>query len=177
MDSLEIVERYIVLLLGVKERPIPSELYLQKEIFLLSNLKKSLQEEFNFKKHYYGPFSQILKESLRSPSYLKDAFDFKNKEIFLAKNGKKEYSNMVKKYRKKKEFINVLTSLKLIREMYEKLNSEELLFLVYETYPEYTKFSKISDALIKNKNKRRKIIESIFSKSVITERRYQELKK
>ena len=34
LDELEIIERYILLLLGILDRPIPSSLHLQKELFV-----------------------------------------------------------------------------------------------------------------------------------------------
>ena len=34
MEEIEVIERYIILLLGVKNNPIPTTTHLQKEIFL-----------------------------------------------------------------------------------------------------------------------------------------------
>jgi len=175
MDSAEIVERYVVLLLGSKEGPIPSLTHLQKELFLLSNFKESLKEDFNFEAHYYGPYSQILDDSVKYPFHLKETFSFDNKKIFLSKNGKAEYKHMLEENKSKKEFVEIISSLKLIRELYDQLSYDELLFMVYETYPEYTRLSSISDKLTKDQVIRKKLIESIFSKGIITEERYEEL--
>ena len=82
---------------------------------------------------------------------------------------------MVEKY-KNNSFQIFLSSLKLIRDLYDELENEELLFLIYETYPEYTEYSRISDELLKNKSKRVKITRSLLSKGIITEKRFEELK-
>ncbi|MFH1311081.1 MAG: hypothetical protein ABIH65_01610 [Nanoarchaeota archaeon] len=175
MDGLEVVERHLILLLGVKETPIKSDLYLQKEMFILSNSKEELKDELNFDKHYYGPYSQILQEILLKPTYIKDPFDFDGKRILLSENGKKEYERMIKEYSKDKRFSKLLLSLKLIREMYDVLSSNELLFLIYETYPDYVDFSSVAKEII-NEPMRSRIIDSLFSKGIITDERYKELK-
>lgn len=176
MDEAELVERYMILLLGSSENPIPSDLHLQKEIFLLSNFKSFIADSFSFQKHYFGPYSQVLDESLKNPAYFPEAFKFNKKMILLSDNGKKEFLDMTKEFSKEKEFQMIMSSLKLLREIYDKLTKDELLLLVYKTYPEFTEFSQISDKLLKDKNIRIKLSESIFSKGLITQERYNELK-
>ena len=176
MDSPELIERHIVLLLGVERRALPSMLHLQKEMFLLSNLKESLKEELNFEKHYYGPYSQVLDESIKNPLHLSNAFDFENKKILLTASGQREFLKMIKEYSSEKKFLDLISSIKLLRGLYDKLSGDELLFLIYKTYPKYTEFSKISDRLIKNVNIKNRILGSLLSKGVITEKRYGELK-
>ncbi len=176
MDEAELVERNMILLLGAKERAIPSDLHLQKEIFLLSNFKEGISDIFNFQKHYLGPYSQVLDESLKNPAYFPKAFDFDYNKISLSKDGKKEFSNMIKKFSKEKNFQILFYSLKLLRDLYDKLTKEELMFLIYETYPTYTEFSQVSNKLTKNEFTRSKLLNSILSKGLITQERYEELK-
>ena len=176
MESSELVERYLILLLGVAKNPIPSDIHLQKEIFILSNFKKVLAEEFNFQKHYFGPYSQVVEEAVKNPAHFSNAFEFDGKRVFLSENGKKEFGEMVSEFDRERDFEITLSSLKLIRNIYDRLTKEELLFLVYETYPEYTEFSSISDKLIKDERVRNKLLNSIFSKGLITPERYAELK-
>jgi uncharacterized protein YwgA len=176
MNEAEFIERYMILLLGASEKPLPSDLHLQKEIFLLSNFKETIAESFNFQKHYFGPYSQVLDEALKNPAYFSDAFDFSNKKILLTDIGKKEFLSMIKKFSKEIDFQVILSSLRLLRNLYDKLTRDELLLLIYITYPEYTEFSQVSDRLLKNEFTRNKLLESIFSKGLITEERYKELK-
>lgn len=176
MESNELVERYAILLLGSKENPIPSSLHLQKEMFILSKLKESLKEDLSFQEHYFGPFSQILDEVIKHPAYIKDAFDFERNKIVLSEKGNKEFYEMFKENSYNNKFLKLISSIKLIRSIYDKLSKEEILFLIYETYPEYTEISKVSDNLIKNKIKREKIIKNLFLKGTITEKRYLEFK-
>lgn len=175
MDSSELVERYLILLLGAKENPVPSEVHLQKEIFILSNFRKSLLEEFNFQKHYLGPYSQVIEQAVKSPAHFSEAFDFDGKKISLSHYGKKEYSNMIKEFKGQEEFNLILSSLNLIREIYDKLSKDELLFLIYETYPGYTEFSGIYTGLNKDKLSRKRILNSLLTKGLITDNRYKEL--
>jgi len=176
MDSSERIERYLILLLGIKEDLSLSDLFLQKEMFLFSNFKEDLKDDLSFEKHYYGPYSQVIEEAILNPSHISNAFGCEGKRIFLTEEGKKEFREMIKNNSDKDEFIKLLSGIKLIRNIYDKLSGNELLFLIYETYPEYTKFSKISDNLTKNETTRKRVIDGLFSKGIITEKRYEELK-
>ena len=176
MDSQEMIERYLLLLLGVKQLAVPSALHLQKEMFLLSNFKENLKEELDFKKHYYGPFSQIIEESIKSPTYLSEAFDFIGEKVALSDEGRAEFNKLIQENKGNKEFDLILLGVALIRNLYDRLNKEELLFLIYSTYPEYTEFSNVSDDLLKNDANRIRILNNLLSKGVITLERYEELK-
>jgi len=74
MESIEFVEKYAILALGVKKEPIPSEVHIQKELFILSNVKSDLKEHFNFEKHYLGPFSRNLSNIINAPVFIRNAF-------------------------------------------------------------------------------------------------------
>lgn len=177
MESVEVVEKYAILMVGSVERPIPSDLHMQKELFILSKIKPSIQEHFNFQKHYIGPFSPALRDVVESSVYVDRAFVRKGRNIFLSKTGKVEFRDLFKRHRKKSDF-NVLNSyMKLIRIIYDKLSSDELLFIIYDTYPDYTEFSNFSDIIMKNKRKITSIVHSLFKKGIITKQRHDELKK
>jgi uncharacterized protein YwgA len=175
MEEQEVIEYTLLLMMGVNKKPLTGT-QLQKEIFILTKVKEDLREGFNYEKHLYGPFSQVLEESLESPSYLTGAFEFKDLKFSLSKEGLLKFNKMVEKYKENNSFQIFLSSLKLIRDLYDELENEELLFLIYETYPEYTEYSRISDELLKNKSKRDKITRSLLSKGIITEKRFEELK-
>src|SRR3989344_7101576 len=117
MDSQEIIERYLLLLLGVKSLAVPSALHLQKEMFLLSNFKENLKDDLDFKKHYYGPFSQIIEESIKSPTYLSEAFDFSGEMVSLSEEGKAEFKKMLEENKDSEEFNLILSGVTLIRDL------------------------------------------------------------
>ncbi len=175
-DEIEIGEMYLIMLLAVEDRPLPSRFHIQKELFVLSQINPKIQEIFNFKKHYKGPYSQFLDEIIDAPMYHPNSFITLNQKILITSEGQKNFLEIKNKFSQDKKFIELISTLKLIRELYDKLSINELLFLIYETYPEYTKFSDISDRLLKNKSIRKIILDSLSSKGVITDKRYLELK-
>ncbi|MEK6908463.1 MAG: hypothetical protein AABX23_00220 [Nanoarchaeota archaeon] len=176
MEKIELIEKYIILLLGVKDDSIYSDLHLQKEMFLLANSLPHLKEAFDFEKHYYGPYSQIVEEIIQTPRYTDKAFSFDGKKIFLSENGKTEYNKIIKIKSKENSFNELSALIKIIRSLYDSLSGEELLFLMYETFPEFTKYSEVSDNILKNKYNRKRILEGLYAKSIITDERYLELK-
>lgn len=175
MDKIEIAERYILLLLGVENKPIPSKIHLQKELFILSESKPILKDIFNFEKHYFGPFSRLLDEISESPLFYEKCFEMKDDKYFLTDKGKEEFKKLFQEYKDDPEFNILYNELKILRNIYDKLSEEELLFLIYLTYPEYTEYSNVSDELIKNRAKRKSIADKLLSKGVITDKRYNEI--
>jgi uncharacterized protein YwgA len=175
-EMLKIVEEYIVSLLGVEDRAVPTIWHLQKEFFILTRMHPKAQPLFNFVKHYEGPYSQVLQDSVKEPMYYEDAFISRgNGEIYITVQGRKIFENIKEKYATDEKFIQVLNSLKLIRDIYEKLSKEELLFLIYVTYPEFVEFSSIYDRLVKNSERRNELSQSLLKKGLITKGRYEEL--
>jgi len=175
-NMLKIVEEYIVSLLGTEEKSCPTIWHLQKELFIFTKISPKAQNLFNFVKHYEGPYSQVLQDTLRDPMFYEDAFTTKqNGEICLTNHGKETFKAIRNRYAHDEKFANILHSFRLIRDIYEKLTKEELLFLIYVTYPDYVEFSNISDRLIKNKEKRMQLSSNLLKKGLITEDRYREL--
>ena len=175
-DAAKIVEEYIVTLLGTEDKSCPTDWHLQKEIFVFTKMNPKAKQLFNFVKHYEGPYSQILQESVKEPMFYEDAFAIKkNGEICLSEQGKKVFEEIKRKHENDQRFTHLLNSFKLLRSIYEKLSKEELLFLVYITYPDYTEFSNVSDRLIKNPEKKLQLSQSLLKKGLITEERYKEL--
>jgi hypothetical protein len=175
MDNVNIVENYLVLLLGVQDSPIPSVFHVEKELFILSNVNPKTKETFLFEKHYQGPYSQIVKEVLEEPVYYKNAFEFGDTGIRLTSQGKKVYSKILLENKNNERFNIILSTLKLVRQIYDKLSKNELALLVYLTYPKYFELSNISDKLLKNKYVRKKIIRRLVLNGLIDNKRYIEL--
>jgi hypothetical protein len=175
MESIEFVEKYAILALGVKKEPIPSEVHIQKELFILSNVIPDVQLHFNFEKHYLGPFSRILNNVINAPMFVRNAFAIQKNKITLQESGQTEFEKILKEYTQQPKFTQLLSIMKLIRDIYDRLSNQEILFLVYETYPAFTEYSDISDYLLKNSVVRDRIITSLFSKGAITDQRFREL--
>jgi hypothetical protein len=175
-QMVKVVEEYIVSILGVEDKPLPSVWHLQKEFFILTRMNPNVQKLLNFVSHYEGPYSQILQESYKEPMCYEEAFETdKNDEITLTKQGKKTFDEIKKKYSDNPKFTQFLQSLKLVREIYDKLSKEELLFLMYLTYPSFKEYSNIYERLVKNVARRKRICDNLLKKGVITLDRYEEL--
>lgn len=175
-EMLKIVEEYVVSLLGVEDRAVPTIWHLQKEFFILTKMHPKAQRLFNFVKHYEGPYSQVLQDSVKEPMYYEEAFVSRgNSEIYLTNEGRKTFCELKGKYSDDEKFAQILNSLKLIRDIYDKLSKEELLFLIYVTYPEFVEFSNAYDKIVKNVERRNQLSQNLLKKGLITQGRYEEL--
>jgi len=175
LDEGEILERYIILLLGIIDKPIPSLIHLQKEIFILSQANPTIQKFINFEKHYYGPYSQDINEIIQDPLYYKDAFNRdQSGRIAITPRGKEIYNQLIDRYKSNKRFLEFLAMIKMTRELYDKLTSEEFLLLIYITYEKYIEKSKVSKEIL-SKNKRIKLARNLLKKGIITENRFNEM--
>lgn len=168
-DEIEQAEKKLILLLGLQEKPI-EELFIQKELFLLSQSLKELNNLFEFRKHYQGPFSEVIHDSLDDPLYFEDSFLKRGNKFLLSEKGKSLFLDL-----SKEEAPEVLLALKLLRELYEKLNEDELLFLIYCCYPNYLEKSNKSKFLFSQEMKL-KNIDGLLKKNLISEERAEELK-
>lgn len=174
-EDQEKVEEILISLLGVVDRPLPTITHAEKEIFILCKSNPEIQKYFEFEEHYYGAYSQVLEETLEEPLFYEDAFQLENDGIHLTRHGKKLYNDILQKYKDDEEFKVLIIALKLIREVYDKLSTEELIFLLYFTYPECGKYSNVYESLLENKQKRVSLSKNLYRKGIITERRYEEL--
>ncbi|MHA1291284.1 MAG: hypothetical protein ACTSQJ_01295 [Promethearchaeota archaeon] len=175
LDELEVIERYLILLLGVKDEPIPSETHLQKELFFLSKSNPIISKFITFQKHYFGPYSEVVDDLSRNPVHFVNSFEYNKEGKFnLMNSGKDIFKTLIEKFQDNENFKKLLSAMKLVRKIYEKLTTDELLFLIYATYEEYTKKShKAKDLLTKSSRKR--LAQQLLEKGVITKGRYLEL--
>ena len=138
-DALEVVETYILLFLGVENKPIPSILHLEKEFFILSNYKPFLKEFFVFSESSIGPFSDLIRDLVEYPTHLDQAWEIENGRIKITKKGEKLFNKVLQKYEKDKEFIEILEVIKNIRRIIERMDKKDLLFLFQIIFPNYFK--------------------------------------
>ena len=143
-------------------------------MFILSRVNPKIAEFIPFIKHYKGPYSDVINDLVRNPIYYTNAYEIINGRIYLTPKGKKIFSELVEANKKNERFRQLLATLRLIRDLYDKLSDEELLLLVYITYPEFREKSDISDRLL-SREKRLEIARKLLKKGVITEKRYREI--
>ncbi len=175
LDELKVIERYLILLLGVKEEPIPSETHLQKELFFLSKSNPIIKNFITFQKHYFGPYSEVVNDLSRNPVHFINSFEYNKEGKFsLMNQGKDIFENLVEEYQDNENFKKMLSAMKLIRKLYEKLTTDELLFLIYATYDEYTEKSHKAKRLL-TKRSRTRLAQQLLEKGIITKGRYLEL--
>lgn len=173
----EEAKKYIVLLLGIKDDPVPSLWHLQKEMFMVSKAVPKAGELFDFRRHYNGPFSQMLQEITNEPLYYDGAYMVhQNRSVSLTESGRDLFEKIIAEYRHNKKFSDLLKTIRLTREIYDKLGKDELLFLIYQTYPEYIDASNIYDRLVANKERPIQLADSLSAKGLITDERREELK-
>jgi hypothetical protein len=166
------VETYIILLLGAKDEPLPSRLHLQKELFMLSKARPVINDIFRFEKHYEGPYSQILNESLDEPAYWPNAYTSDESGIHLTAEGKKQFDAIVSEMEGKSRFKHLLSILRLVRSLYDEISKDELLLLIYDEYDEFIAKSKVYDRINKN---RKGLSKNLRRKGIITQGRCDEL--
>lgn len=169
-------EKYIVLLLGARDEPMPSLWHLQKEMFMLSQAVPKVNEFFDFEKHHNGPFSPILQEIVAEPLYYDGAYEINQNKISLTKKGRDLFEEILTEHQDNTRFTDLLKTIRLTRKVYDQLGKDELLFLVYQTYPEYVNASNIYDRLTTNREERIKLADSLLAKGLITDERYSEIK-
>lgn len=170
---IRLTEELMILLLGVKDTPIPSRFHLQKELFILTTIKPKLKDVIIFDIYQQGVYSQEVTYSLYNMLYYKDAVRVDNDgKIYLTTHGKEAFESIKQEYKDSSEFKYLLKIMKMIRVMYDKLTKEEFALLLYTRYPETAKVSTIIDNINTNK---KEIIEALRKKGYITEERYKEL--
>ena len=164
-ENQEQLEYLILLALGSSKR-ILSMIHIEKEIFFLWNSSNIIKELFDFIAHYKGPFSRSVSESVKSPMFLdeyweylppKKGDDISGGFIRLNDSGRSEYEKLNKKIHdsNNKKLIHILSAMELIHDLYDNLSPEELLFVVY-TNPKYKEFVKKSEVFNEIVTKRRK---------------------
>lgn len=175
MDSVQIIERYIILLLGVRDRPIPTMTHLQKELFALTRANPRMAEQIPFDSHYLGPFSDDVKSISSNPIYHGDAYvmDEYNR-LYLTDRGRAAFEDLTSENSGNPRFQELLAMMTMVRDLYDDLTVDEVLFLVYVTYGEYTEKSSRADDLL-SPHMRRRLSRNLLDKGAITSERYKEL--
>jgi hypothetical protein len=160
------IKELIILLLGVVDRPI-TIFHLQYELFVLNETKVDL----NIINEYVETIDNNSNNNNNNNN--NNYSNTNNNKIRLNEKGKTYYDEIHNKYsssNKHEKFKILLVVMKLIRNLYDKLTVEELAVLLYE---DITEASALIDGL--NHNYKYKVIEGLYKKGYITEKRYREL--
>ena len=142
MDSQEVREHLVLLLLGTCESGQHSMLQIQKEFFNLWQSSERIKPLIKFIAHYRGPYSEGLKDTIVSPMYLENLWDYippKNRDkltggfIRINEEGRKEFDRFINLVKEKnnKDIIQLIAAMRLLHDLYDNLSTEELLLMVY----------------------------------------------
>ncbi|ETA68460.1 hypothetical protein MettiDRAFT_1931 [Methanolobus tindarius DSM 2278] len=177
------LESLILLIIGADKSPI-SLLHLQKETFLLWNFHPYMKEFIHFVGHYRGPFSSEVEKTVLYPRYLEDCWSYipprakPSRDILsggyvqITQKGQNKYDEIYSRAVKLDNLRVLLSGIKAVRELYDKLNEEELLLLIYDTYPEYKLKSNVSNMIFDKKNM---LAKQIYEKGFIDKERMENL--
>jgi len=147
LGEIDPVKAYILLLLRENDfEPVKGKLWLQKEMFIiLSNLDK-LRSFIDFEPYFFGPHSESVEVNLEQ--LVKSGLvKFEGSKILLTPLGK-DVANLLASRASRKNLEIVREAKKLLND----LSKDELLALIYFTFPEMAKES----LEIQNVKKRRK---------------------
>jgi len=154
----------IILLLGVVDRPT-TIFHLQYELFVLNETKVDL--------NIINEYVETIDDNSNNNNNNNNYSNTNNNKIRLNEKGKTYYDEIYNKYsssNKHDKFKILLVVMKLIRNLYDKLTVEELAVLLYD---DITEASALVDGL--NHKYKYKVIEGLYKKGYITEKRYREL--
>lgn len=160
-DIQEVRENLVLLLLGTSESGRHSMLQIQKEFFYLWRSSKHIQPLIKFIAHYKGPYSEGLKETITSPMYLENLWNYSPPPsrdkltggfIQINTDGKHEFNEIMRKIKENKneDMIQLIAAMRLLHDLYDNLSSEEFLLLVYVNpdNKEFIKKSEIYDSIV-----------------------------
>jgi len=166
-DDLNNAEKIFLLLLSENNKePIQGNLWIQKEVFLLSKNLKPLEDYLDYEAHLQGPFSESVKNIVDNLQYLGLVKKI-NGKIKLTKKG----DDIASKFKEgaSKEIIDLIQD---IKSFMNELSKEELLLYVYFTYPEMTEESVEFEDI---KSKREKIALDLYHKGKVSLEKAAEL--
>jgi predicted HTH domain antitoxin len=156
--SLNKMKVLMLLLLDSREaEPVRGKLSLQKQMFVLAK-NLGIEDEALFEPHHYGPYSEVLDADLEQLTLMNLVQVDSN--IRITDEGRRVAEEIKKRVEEEK--------LKLIDEVKEwlnDLNEEELMALVYFTFPEMATASRKLNEIIK---KRTELAISLYSKGKVS---------
>lgn len=108
--------------------PIKNSLFLQKEMFLVANNIDPIKVYANFKPHFMGPYSEVVKEEFDSLR-LDHLVEPKDGKLVLTAQGKKISTRLQQEVSKK-----TLALVDQFKSLLDGLSDMELLALIYHSF-------------------------------------------
>ena len=156
----DVVKKYSLLLLNaIDNEPIKGKTRFMKELFLISKNILELEEITDFEADNYGPSSDYVSNTLEDLEVVK-LLNKINGRYMLTDSGK-EIVDIIKKDISENE-VDMIDDMK---RLCNNLNTDEILALVYYTYPEMTIESLVKDKI---ESKREKIALSLLKKGKVS---------
>lgn len=166
-DQLNPDEKILLLLLKAKnEEPVPRQIYLQKELFLLSQNLDPLARYFEYKPNVQGPYSEAVK-NLLDDLELEGLVEESGEEIKLTPLGSEVSDSVYKKASDK-----ILELIEDIKDFLNDLSQEGLLLYIYKSYGWVDSESLEKDNLEKRKEH---IAKKLYNKGKISLEKASEL--
>jgi hypothetical protein len=163
IEQLNEVDKFILLLLGAKDsEPVPGQIHLQKEMYLLQNVFPQLQDETDFEPYFLGPHSEIVaneEEELQRSNLI----DVRGGQIRLTSDGKSVFQELIKRA-DKKEFEKIQE----FKDFLNDLSKDELLAFIYFSYPSPEELEKESIEYKELLPKRKRLAISMYKKDKIS---------
>lgn len=154
------LELIILALLNAKgKEPIKSDLFFQKEIFLILNYIKEMFPNADFIAHSFGPYSEVAEKSLINlNSY--GLVNKKGNSYNISDYGVEIYSNLKDRLSR-----NKIEAIEDFKDLLNDLNRDELLVFTYISFPNFTTESAIKKEIY---SKRKTIAVSLYKKGKIS---------
>jgi hypothetical protein len=92
--------------------------------------------------------------------------------LVLTEKGREEYNILVRDVIKDPQLSPLLSAINMVRDLYDEFSPEELLLLVYDTYPEYKEYSDVSYII---ENRKETLAKSMLKRGLIDDERFNEL--
>ena len=169
MEGLDIVQRYILALLGSQgAQEVPAKLWLQKELFLLSKLRENLANRAEFVPYLKGPYSEVVDGALSDLQNLGLVdFDPYGNDIRLTPKGRAAAATLNPKIPKE-----LRAEIEEIKEFLNSLSEDELLVFTYYTYPDT-----VTDSVVRERVARVRIprVLSMYRKGKVSLEKASEL--
>jgi len=147
---MEPFQKYLFMLLyakgasGIAREPVTGQLWLQKEMFLISKNMGDFADEFEA--YYLGPFSELLESNIKQLAL--SGYVQQSGKIGLTPKGEKIATEVWTNASDEER-----TLITEIKETLNNLSNNELLAFIYQSYPDMTVHSKVKDDIDKQSKK------------------------
>jgi len=177
-------ENLVLLVLGEAMDKEMSMLHLEKEIFLLWNFHPKIKAFVDYVPYKRGPYSEAISYVIHSPYFRtnqwtytppKKSDKYSSGYIRLTENGKREYKELYDRMIKNETMQSVIAGISIVRALYDRYTPEELIYLVYRGYENYTTESEVKreifareDYLLRNIQKIKDMDPEMAGKGIAT---------